>query len=160
VLKANKLAYFCTVEGCVTGATILTITTLSIMPFSIIVNKTRTRFSIMTFSTMAAHCYAEYHADCHLCRVSHISPLWWVTLWWMTLCWVSLCWGSLCWVSLCWVSKRHVPTWFMKLTAECLQHLEQKHSGHCWKDVKRNSLIFWCFSFVVTIITMNYVYFI
>ncbi len=36
--------------------------------------------------------------DCHLCWVSHIGPLGWV----------SLCWMSLCWVSLCWMSQRRI----------------------------------------------------
>ncbi len=54
------------------------------------------------------------YADCHLCWVSHIIllcwvslcwvPLCWVLLFWVLLCWVSLCWVSLCWMSLCWVS--------------------------------------------------------
>jgi hypothetical protein len=43
--------------------------------------------SITTLSIMADNCYAE----CHLCRVSNISPLCPVPLCQMSLCWVSWC---------------------------------------------------------------------
>ncbi len=88
----NKLACL---TPCFTVAT-----KLNILPFSI------TTFSIMTLSITiknrdaqhngTQYCYAECHAKCHLCWVSQISPLCWVSLYWMSLCWVS--WRRFTWV--------------------------------------------------------------
>ncbi len=70
----------------------ISIPTLSIMAFSIMINKTWPsaywHFAYWQKVVILSIVYAE----CHLCRVSHVSPL---------------CWESLCWMSLCWGSWRH-----------------------------------------------------
>jgi hypothetical protein len=67
-----------------------------------------TTLSITTLSIIA-DCYAgchlwwvpfklsAIHAECHLCRMSQL----------MSICWVSLCWMSLCWMPLRWMSRHH-----------------------------------------------------
>ncbi len=85
------------------------------------------------------------YAECHLCWVSQISPLCWVSLCSVSLCWVLLCWMSLRWVSLCWMSWRLFYSCFwayLKHFGSSLQKCERILRVYVYVSLVRPSLIF------------------